>query len=77
MSLNSGSAEFNRPWATETTALVIDPYEGNSIEWDKVATDSRVVVIIHRATFGSGADSAYLGPASDQGAVSLMLSERS
>jgi lysozyme len=59
LSLNSAGSEFDRPWANESTALVIDPYEGNSIEWDKVATDSRVVAIIHRATFGKGADSSY------------------
>ena len=44
------SPEFLEPWKKPHIALAIDPYEGNDIDWDKLATDKRVVAIIHRAT---------------------------
>src|SRR5882672_6598833 len=53
------SLEFNEPWKNQTIALAIDPYEGNDINWDKLATDTRVVAIIHRATIGDRADRKY------------------
>src|SRR5436309_14257007 len=43
------SPEFSEPWNNPNIALAIDPYEGNDIDWDKLATDKRVVAIIHRA----------------------------
>jgi hypothetical protein len=46
------SPEFNEPWKNPKIALAIDPYEGNPIAWDQLATDVRVVAIIHRATIG-------------------------
>ena len=42
--------EFNEPWKDPKVALAIDPFEGNAIDWDALATDPRVVAIIHRAT---------------------------
>jgi len=53
------SSEFSEPWKDKSKAIVIDPYEGNSIGWDKLAADSRVVAIIHRATIGSRKDKRY------------------
>ncbi|MEK6335373.1 MAG: hypothetical protein AABM67_10525 [Acidobacteriota bacterium] len=44
------SPEFNEPWKDPRIALAIDPFEGNPIDWDALATDPRVVAIIHRAT---------------------------
>lgn len=38
---------------------MIDPYEGNDIDWEQLATDARVVAIIHRATIGDRADRKY------------------
>jgi GH25 family lysozyme M1 (1,4-beta-N-acetylmuramidase) len=35
------------------------PVEGNDIDWDKLATDKRVVAIIHRATIGDRVDKKY------------------
>jgi len=53
------SSEFSEPWKNPGIALVIDPYEGNDIDWEKLATDKRVVAIIHRATIGARADRKY------------------
>src|SRR5258708_17108974 len=53
------SPEFNEPWKNPKIALAIDPFEGNAIDWDQLATDTRVVAIIHRATIGDRADRKY------------------
>lgn len=53
------SPEFNEPWKNPHIALAIDPYEGNDIDWEQLATDKRVVAIIHRATIGGRADRKY------------------
>src|SRR5882672_10130981 len=53
------SPEFTEPWKNPTIALAIDPYEKNDIDWDKLATDKRVVAIIHRATIGGRVDRKY------------------
>jgi lysozyme len=53
------SPEFNEPWKNPDVALVIDPFEGNEINWELLATDKRVVAIIHRATIGDRADKKY------------------
>src|SRR5437763_6553859 len=53
------SPEFNEPWKNPNVALAIDPFEGNDIDWQKLATDKRVVAIIHRATIGDRADKKY------------------
>jgi lysozyme len=53
------SSEFNEPWKNPNTALAIDPYEKNDINWDLLATDKRVVAIIHRATIGDRIDRKY------------------
>jgi GH25 family lysozyme M1 (1,4-beta-N-acetylmuramidase) len=54
------TAEFRRPWDDPRTALVIDPYYANAIDWGKLKTEPRVVAIIHKATTGdSKLDPAY------------------
>lgn len=53
------SPEFSEPWKDSRIALAIDPFEGNEIDWEKLATDTRVVAIIHRATIGDRADRKY------------------
>src|SRR5437870_256360 len=55
------SSEFAEPWKNPKIALAIDPYERNEIDWDQLATDRRVVAIIHRATIGDRADREYAG----------------
>jgi lysozyme len=51
--------EFQEPWKNNSIAIVIDPYEKNPIDWDKLATDPRVVGIVHRATIGFRKDKEY------------------
>lgn len=53
------SPEFSEPWKNPNIALAIDPFEGNDINWDQLATDKRVVAIIHRATIGDRVDRKY------------------
>src|SRR5713226_2600609 len=53
------SPEFSEPWKNPKVAIVIDPFEKNEIDWDALATDPRVVAIIHRATIGDRADLKY------------------
>src|SRR4029077_6472679 len=53
------SSEFSEPWKNPKIALAIDPFEGNDINWELLATDTRVVAIIHRATIGDRADRKY------------------
>src|SRR5213596_436766 len=53
------SPEFNGPWTNPKVAIAIDPFEKNEIDWDALATDPRVVAIIHRATIGDRADVKY------------------
>jgi lysozyme len=57
--LGSAPAEFDKPWTNKATALAIDPYGPNDIDWAKLATDSRVVAIIHQATSGEKKDAKY------------------
>jgi GH25 family lysozyme M1 (1,4-beta-N-acetylmuramidase) len=59
LAVSAQSTDFNEPWKNPTIALAIDPYEGNEIDWEKLATDTRVVAIIHRATIGDRADRKY------------------
>ena len=51
--------EFQAPWEDEQTAIVIDPFQGNEINWDKMAEDQRVAGVIHRATIGKRKDTKY------------------
>jgi GH25 family lysozyme M1 (1,4-beta-N-acetylmuramidase) len=47
------ATEFAAPWKDSAAALVIDPYYANSIQWDKLAQEKRVVAVIHKATVGT------------------------
>ncbi|MEW6731865.1 MAG: glycoside hydrolase family 25 protein [Acidobacteriota bacterium] len=51
--------EFQEPWKDNSTAIVIDAFEGNAIDWDKLATDDRVAAVIHRASIGYRKDKQY------------------
>lgn len=52
-------SEANRPWLLPNPILIIDPYEANSVDWDRVATDPAVKAVIHRAFFGLTPDRKY------------------
>lgn len=51
--------KYSNPWKRTDTQIVIDAYEGNSINWSQMATDPRVVGVIHRASIGLQADTLY------------------
>jgi GH25 family lysozyme M1 (1,4-beta-N-acetylmuramidase) len=53
------SPEFKEPWKNPKVAIAIDPFEGNPIDWDLLATDKRLAAIIHRATIGDRVDKKY------------------
>lgn len=54
------AGEFERPWANAGAALILDPYAGNSIDWDALGKDTRVKAIIHKSTVGtSRIDNTY------------------
>lgn len=50
---------FNRTWENEHTAIIIDAYQGNGINWDKMAADPRMVAVIHRSGDGTRIDTKY------------------
>ncbi len=59
--LMSFASEFHRPWDDPNVPLLIDSYYSNSIEWDKLKSEPRVVAIIHKSTIGaSDIDPAYM-----------------
>jgi GH25 family lysozyme M1 (1,4-beta-N-acetylmuramidase) len=63
-SLSCGGApvwaeEFRTPWNDADVAIVLDPFHGNALDLDKVATDKRVAAIVHKASQGLGSDRKY------------------
>lgn len=50
---------LHAPWRDTRTALVIDAYEQNDINWSQLANEPRVAGVIHRASTGLTADRAY------------------
>ena len=56
---SSACDALHSPWRNPQNALVIDAYEKNAIDWDKLATAARVAGVIHRATCGLTADNSY------------------
>lgn len=55
----TNQAALNAPWKNSNTAIVIDAYQGNPIDWDEMATDERVVGVIHRSSIGLRTDTKY------------------
>ncbi len=54
------AASLLSPWTKSNSSIVIDAYEGNSIDWNKMATDTKVAGVIHRSSIGLKVDSQYL-----------------
>lgn len=50
---------YEKPWKNKDYPILIDAYEKNLLNFDKVITDKRVAVVIHRASIGLRADNAY------------------
>jgi hypothetical protein len=44
--------EFDSPWIKPETPIIIDAFYNNSIDWDEMKKDKRVVGILHKATEG-------------------------
>lgn len=42
--------KYREPWKNSARALVIDPYEGNPLDFEKLKQEQRVAGIIHKAT---------------------------
>lgn len=55
----TAQASLTSPWNKSATSIVIDAYEGNSIDWNKMATDPKVAGVIHRSSIGLKVDSQY------------------
>ena len=51
---------YERPWARPNPIIVIDPYEANSVDWARVATDPNVKAVIHRAFHGRRQDRQFV-----------------
>ena len=49
----AAASEFDHPWNDPRTALVLDAYCANSIDWILLAGEPRVAAIIHKATTGT------------------------
>ncbi|HQE82255.1 MAG TPA: glycoside hydrolase family 25 protein [Candidatus Hydrogenedentes bacterium] len=50
---------FDAPWRHPDRPLIIDAYWDNPLDWDKLATETRVAAIIHKASEGFRADAKY------------------
>jgi GH25 family lysozyme M1 (1,4-beta-N-acetylmuramidase) len=46
------ASDFSEPWKKADRALVIDAYEYNSIDWNALASDKRIVGFINKASDG-------------------------
>ncbi|WP_413813591.1 glycoside hydrolase family 25 protein [Mesorhizobium sp. Root157] len=46
------ASDFSQPWKKADRALVIDAYEYNSIDWNALASDKRIVGFINKASDG-------------------------
>ena len=46
------ASDFSRPWQRPDTALVIDAYEYNPIDWNELVTDKRITGFINKASDG-------------------------
>ena len=50
--LSAQASDFSQPWLDSERALVVDAYEYNPIDWQKLATDPRIVGFINKASDG-------------------------
>ena len=41
------ASEFDEPWKQSEVAIVLDPFADNSIDWDRLHSEARVIAIIH------------------------------
>ena len=65
-------AQTTTPWKRSEALLVIDPYEGNSIDWDKAVADPKLRAVLHRASIGDRTDTAFVARAKEARTRGLM-----
>jgi GH25 family lysozyme M1 (1,4-beta-N-acetylmuramidase) len=64
--LHSAASEFARPWMDPSNVLVLDPFGPNTLDFEKLGSDKRVVGIIHQASSGlNRVDNKYLARKSE------------
>lgn len=56
---HSQGSEFQMPWKDTSKAILIDPYESNSIDWQKLSTNKQLTGMIHKASQGLRKDTKY------------------
>ena len=49
----------DRAWMLPDSILILDPYQANTVDWQKVKTDPKVKAMIHRAFYGLTPDKKY------------------
>jgi len=51
---------FSSPWNKSENTIIIDAYQGNSIDWDQMDSDPNVSAVIHRSSIGQRVDTKYV-----------------
>ena len=49
---SAAGSEFSKPWLDKSRALIIDAYEYNPLDWDKLAKNKRIVGFINKGSDG-------------------------
>jgi lysozyme len=49
----------HQPWQDERFPIVLDPYQENILDFDKIISDKRVVAVIHKASQGFKTDKKF------------------
>jgi lysozyme len=57
---SNAQTSSSKPWLAPNPILVLDPYESNEIDWEKLSTDKVIKAVIHRAFFGLTPDRKYV-----------------
>lgn len=50
---------FSSPWNKSGNTIIIDAYQGNGIDWDRMEADQNVAAVIHRSSIGMRVDTKY------------------
>jgi GH25 family lysozyme M1 (1,4-beta-N-acetylmuramidase) len=53
---DASASDFNQPWRMNKYALVLDAYELNSLDWEKIASNKRIAGFIGKASDGLSPD---------------------
>lgn len=61
ISASADASPYVMPWNDNKPIIILDPYEGNNIDWKLLKTDKNIKGIVHRATIGMREDKAFEG----------------